>query len=96
MTQRQLMEARAYYNVEPWGAEIGWWVMAAHAANYVNANRKKGSSSVRAEDFLPKALSVGLARNRPQTLDQMKAMAMAMGAESKRGRRGRKKRRKRK
>ncbi len=77
-----MTEWQAFAQLEPFGGEHDYLGYAIVAMVVANANRGKGSSPYKVEDFIPKF------RDKPQGVDQMlqyaEMMTAALGGEDRR------------
>ena len=53
ISSRELTEWMAFWQLEPYGAEIGFVGSAIVAATVANVNRQKGQKAYSASDFMP-------------------------------------------
>jgi len=69
----------AYYRVEPFGVDQVCRLLAHIAAILVNTHKRKGTKSIRPEDFY-QTMSIGPR----QSVEDMKMVLMALATETKR------------
>jgi hypothetical protein len=54
ISSEELTEWLAFYAIEPFGAEAGYFGHAITASTVANVNRRKGHKAMPIEDFMPK------------------------------------------
>jgi hypothetical protein len=54
ISSEELTEWFAFYAIEPFGAEAGYFGHAITASTVANVNRRKGHKAIPIEDFMPK------------------------------------------
>lgn len=79
VSSAELTEWMAFYAIEPFGAEAGYFGHAITASTVANANRKKGAKPAPIEDFMPKFERKQESKGPEDAINFAKTLTLALG-----------------